>query len=372
MRRDLPGWAEYGLLPLLNLAAALLLTILVFLAIGEDPLAALSALVLGAAGDGEAIGYTLFYATGFVFTGLAVAIPLQAGLFNIGGEGQAYVGGLGATLVALTLGDAGAPPWLALALAVLGAALFGAAWAFVPAWLQARRGSHVVITTIMFNFIAGALMTHLLVNVLIAPGQSAPESRGFAPSLWLPTLADVGAAAGLALPRTPLNLALPLALLCAALAWVLIGRTRCGYEIRAIGLNETAARCAGIDVPGRTILALLLGGACAGLMAVNDVMGSEHRLLLDFPAGAGFVGIAVALMGRGHPLGICLAALLFGALAQGGAELSFEIPTIRRDLIVVIEGLAILLCGAFEGLFRPAIAGLLPRLRPGRHRKAAA
>jgi ABC-type uncharacterized transport system permease subunit len=140
------------------------------LIIGEDPGRAFLALLRGALGDLEGIGYTLFYATDYVFAGLAVALPFQAGLFNIGGEGQAALGGLGATLVVLALGDTPAP--LVLAVAVVAAAGFGAAWAFVPAVLQARRGSHLVTTTIMFNFVATALMTWLLVKVLIAPGQS--------------------------------------------------------------------------------------------------------------------------------------------------------------------------------------------------------
>src|SRR5262249_51429962 len=164
--RPLPPWADYALLPLLNLAAALGLSGLVILAVGENPLTALKTLIDGVVGDPEGIGFTLYYATTFALTGLAVAIPFHAGLFNIGGEGQAMLGGLGVALVCL-----GLPDWplvLVLPLAVAAAAACGAAWAFVPAWLQARRGSHIVITTIMFNFIAATLFTWLLIEVLIA------------------------------------------------------------------------------------------------------------------------------------------------------------------------------------------------------------
>ena len=153
--------------------------------IGVDPFHALELLVVGAIGSPEAIGYTLYYATNFIFTGLAVAVAFHAGLFNIGGEGQAYLGGLGCGLAILAL-DRYLPVWLMIPVGIVAAALFGAAWAAVPAWLQAWRGSHIVITTIMFNFVASALMVYLMVNVLIAPGSMTPQSRGFAPSAFLP------------------------------------------------------------------------------------------------------------------------------------------------------------------------------------------
>ena len=147
--------------------------------IGVDPFHALELLVVGAIGSPESIGYTLYYATNFIFTGLAVAVAFHGGLFNIGGEGQAYLGGLGCGLAILAL-DRYLPAWLMIPVGIVAAALFGAAWAAVPAWLQAWRGSHIVITTIMFNFVAAALMVYLMVNVLIAPGSMTPQSRGFA------------------------------------------------------------------------------------------------------------------------------------------------------------------------------------------------
>jgi ABC-type uncharacterized transport system permease subunit len=168
------------LIPTASLATALLAVAGLVLIIGENPGRALLTLLRGAFGDPEGIGYTLFYATDYVLAGLAMAVPFQAGLFNIGGEGQAALGSLGATLVVLAIGDL--PASLVLCVAVVAAAGFGA-WAFVPALLRARRRSHLVITTIMFNFIATALMTWLLVEVLIAPGQSALEARTFSSAL---------------------------------------------------------------------------------------------------------------------------------------------------------------------------------------------
>ena len=355
----LPAWAEYALLPALNLVLAFLIAGAVVLAIGENPLRALELLVLGSVGSGEAIGYTLFYATNFVFTGLAVAVAFHAGLFNIGGEGQATVAGLGLTLVCLALDSLPLP--VVLPVAIVASALFGAGWALIPGWLQARRGSHVVITTIMFNFIASALLTWLLVNVLIKPGQQAPETRFFAERIWLPTAHGLFEALGVEAAKTPLNLAFGWAIVCAVLVWVFLWRTRWGYALRAVGHNESAAVYAGID-PGRVVIgAMLLSGALAGFVALNEVMGVQHRLVLNFVGGAGYVGIAVALMGRNHPVGIFLAAVLFGALYQGGAELAFDMPQISRDMIVALQGLVILFCGALENMLRAPLARLLAR-----------
>src|SRR5256712_4559194 len=183
-RRVRRAWVAPALLPAINLTLALLLSAVVVLRVGESPTRALRLLASGAFGNAEAIGYTLYYATNFVFTGLAVAVAFHGGLLNIGAEGQAYVGGLGVAL--LCLGAGGWPTVLVIVAAVVVAAAGGAAWAFVPAWLQAKRGSHVVITTIMFNFIASAVMTHLLLHVLIKPGQPSPATRELAPNNRMP------------------------------------------------------------------------------------------------------------------------------------------------------------------------------------------
>ena len=173
----MPRWADVILTPLISLALAFAISALVILAIGESPTEALKVMVQGALGSSYGWGFTLYYATNFIFTGLAVSVAYHAGLFNIGGEGQAAMGGLGVTLVVLTL------PWphwaLALPAAMVGAAGFGALWALIPAWLQARRGSHVVITTIMFNFIAAAVLNYVLVNVLRPVGSMDPASASF-------------------------------------------------------------------------------------------------------------------------------------------------------------------------------------------------
>jgi simple sugar transport system permease protein len=353
----LPRWAEFGLLPLINLCAALLISGAIIRLIGESPWVAFKLMVAGAFGAQDSIGYTLFYATDFVFTGLAVAVAFHAGLFNIGGEGQAYIGGLGAGLVCLAFGSWS--PWIVVPMGIAAGALFGAAWAFVPAWLQAKRGSHIVITTIMTNFIASALMTYLLVNVLIKPGQQSPETREFGAGAVMPAVDVVLAKFGITFAPSPFNLASLLALVACLFVWVFIWRTRWGYALRVVGQNPQAAVYAGISPERIIMVAMLISGGLAGCLGVNELMGSQHRILLDFPGGAGFVGIAVALMGRNHPIGILAAALLFGALYQGGSELSFDMPHVNRDMVVLIQGLVILFCGALENVFRAPLAALL-------------
>jgi len=233
--------------------------------------------------------------------------------------------------------DSVLPSVLLIPIGILAAALFGAAWAFIPAWLQAYRGSHVVITTIMFNFIASALMVYLLVNVLREPGQMSPESRAFAEPSWLPPMHEVFSWFGMSMTRTPLNVSLLFALLCCVLVWLYIWRTRWGYELRTAGQSEAAAVYAGIKPKSVVITAMCLSGALAGFVAVNEIMGVHHRIINNFTAGYGFTGIAVSLMGRNHPVGIIMASLLFGALYQGGAELNFEIPKITREMVVAIQ-----------------------------------
>ncbi|MBP2507991.1 simple sugar transport system permease protein [Agrobacterium tumefaciens] len=360
----LPNWITYGLLPFLNVVTAFLISGLVVWSIGENPLAALRLLIEGALGRGDAIGFTLFYTTSFIFTGLSVAVAFHAGLFNIGSEGQAYIGGLGAALVALAL-DRYVPWYVTMPFAIIGAAVFGAAWAFIPAWLQAKRGSHVVITTIMFNFIAAALMVYLLVNVLIVPGKMAPETRTFLPGGQLPKLDWLMALFGLKLGPAPFNVSFIIALVMCFFVWVLIWRTKLGYEMRTLGVSPSAAVYAGIPYARTVIIAMLISGGLAGMMALNPVMGASARLQVEFVGGAGFVGIAVSLMGRSHPLGILFSALLFGILYQGGADLSFEMPNITREMIVVIQGLVILFAGALEYMYRPAIVRIYQRLAKG-------
>ena len=352
---ELPRWLDVAVLPAVNLALALLVAGVVVALVGFNPVEVLGLLIKGAFGSQAGIGYTLYYATTFVFTGLAVAVAFHAGLFNIGGEGQAIMGGLGAGVAALALGEA-LPAWAMLPAMVLAAAAFGMVWGAVPGALQAWRGSHTVITTIMFNFIAAALLSYLLVNTLKEPGNMTPESRAFADSARMPGVHELLAVFGIEWASTPLNLTVFIAIAAAFTMYLVLWKSRPGYALRAVGFAPDAALYAGMQPKRLLVLSMAVSGALAGLVGVNEIAGVHGRLLPDFVAGAGFAGIAVSLIGRNHPFGIVLAALLFGALYQGGSELAFELPGFSRDMVVMVQGLIVLFAGAMAYVAAPLLA----------------
>lgn len=356
----MPKWADVILIPVISILLAAVLSALVILAIGENPWAALKLMVDGALGSTYGWGYTIYYATNFIFTGLAVAIASQAKLFNIGGEGQALLGGLGVAIVCLYI------PWPHWTLALLGAAaaaaLFGAAWSAIPAFLQAKRGSHIVITTIMFNFIAAALLNYFLIGALKADGME-PATAKFPEPTHLPSFQDMFNFGDTTFFRgAPANVTFFVAIAACVFVWALVWRTRLGYEIRSFGESESAAKYAGINPTKIIMVTMLISGALAGMMAINNVQGEAERLVLNAAEGAGFIGIAVALMGRNHPFGVLLAALLFGFLYQGGAELALW-TSIPRELIIVIQALVILFTGALDNMVRMPLERLFLAMR---------
>ena len=363
----LPRWVDVIVMPIVNLGIALLVAALVVKGVGQSPSEVLSLLVRGAFGSERGLSYTLYYMTSFVFTGLAVAVAFHAGLFNIGAEGQATLGGLGTGLMALWLSHRLSAPVL-LPLMLVAGAVFGMAWAAVPAWLQAYRGSHVVITTIMFNFLASTLLVYLLVHQLKTPGGMSVESVPFGPGAHLPGMDEALAWVGVAWPSSPLNLSVVLALLAAVGVHALLWKSRAGYRLRAVGASGTAAAYAGIDAKRQVMVAMGISGALAGLVGMNEIAGVNGKLLLDFVGGAGFTGIAVSVMGRNHPLGIVLASLLFGALFQGGAEVSFDVPGFSRDMVVMLQGLIVLFSGAMAYVAAPPVGAatrwIARRLQP--------
>ena len=346
----LPTWADVVLVPLISLLLAAVISGLVILAIGEDPVNAARVMVTGALGSPYGWGYTLYYTTSFIFTGLAVTVAYHAGQFNIGGEGQAQIGGLGVALVCLAL------PWphwtLALPAAMIGAALFGAAWAAVPAYLQAPprqpyRDHHDHVQL----YRGGA-------DHLSAGGRA--ETRG-------PDGPGDGALSGRREPANlqgysdpELGLHLEHARECDLLRG---GRGLCRGLGSALAHAALAIRSAPLANPNprrsmrgfrpfrMIMVSMLISGGLAGLMAINNVMGEAERLLQNSAEGAGFIGIAVALMGRNHPFGVFLAALLFGFLYQGGAEMGLwtQIPI---ELRLLVQGLVILFTGALDTMVR--------------------
>ena len=330
--------------------------------VGQDPLEVIRVLIHGAFGTQRGLSYTLYYTTTFIFTGLAVSVAFHGGLFNIGGEGQAIIGGLGTGLAALWLSPL-LPIWAMLPVMLIAGAVFGLVWAAIPAYLQAYRGSHIVITTIMFNFLASSLLVYLLVNHLKVPGSMSVESAAFAPSAKLPSMVDFMAVFGVEWPASPLNTSLFLAFAACVAVYLLLWRTRAGYDLRATGSSANAAAYAGINPKHQVLVAMAVSGALAGMVGMNEIAGVNGRLMLEFVSGAGFTGIAVALMGRNHPFGIVLASVLFGALFQGGAEVSFEVRGFSRDMVVMLQGFIVLFSGAMAYVLAPWITKAIGALR---------
>ncbi len=358
---ELPRWADAFLVPAITVVAALIASSFVILAIGENPLNVLSIILKGSLGAWRGFGNTMFYTTSFIFVGLAVALAYQAGLFNIGGEGQAVIGGLFCAVAILSV-DAHVPGIVAILIGIIFAMIGGAIWGFVPGYLQAKRGSHVVVTTIMFNFIASALLLYLFNNYLKKDGQMSLETRPFEDGATIPSMQAFLSWFGVEVGRTNWNMSFFLAIAMAWLVWFLIWRTQLGYEMRVVGASETAARYAGVSPSRITMVAMAISGALAGLYVVNATMGQKHYLTNDFVGGIGFVGIAVALMGRAHPVGVIMASFLFGILYQGGEELAFATNNrLNRDMVLAIQGFVILFAGGMEFVFKRPLARLLAR-----------
>lgn len=363
-QHTLPRWADVLLLPIVCLLVALIAAGAVVAVVGQSPTEVIAVLLDGAFGTTRGLSYTLYYATTFILTGLAVAVAFHGGLFNIGGEGQAIMGGLGTGLIALWLSP-NMSAWVLLPLMMLVGALFGMVWAAVPAYLQAYRGSHVVITTIMFNFIASSLLVYVMVNHIRPEGTMSVESLPFAPSATLPSMRTALGWLGVNWPSSPLNLSLLLALFAALAVYLFLWHSRAGYRLRAVGSGARAASYAGIGTQHQIMTSMALSGALAGLVGMNEIAGVNGKLLLEYVSGAGFTGIAVALMGRNHPLGIVLSSVLFGALFQGGAEVAFEVRGFSRDMVIMLQGFIVLFSGAMAYVIAPWLARVL-RLFEGR------
>lgn len=300
--------------------------------LGDSPMLVLKTLVQSSVGSREDLGMTLFYATPLIFTGLSVAVAFQAGLFNIGAEGQLTWGAMGAAIVGILAKDL--PAGVAPVVASLGAMVAGGIWGFIPGWLRARRGSHEVINTIMMNFIAVGITSYLTLYYFRTTENQNPETAQIAPQFMFSHWSWFG--------DTPLNSAFILALLTAVFVWVLLWKTTLGYEIRAVGDNEQASRTVGIDSARIRMIAMTLAGMIAGMVGINEVLGSSGKFKMGFSPEYGFIGIAVALLGRNRPLGVVFSALLFGALHKGTAALDLETEKVTRDFSQILQALIIL------------------------------
>ncbi len=335
--------------PLLAVIAAFIVGGIIILAIGDNPVTTYGILFNSAVGLYDARGnftfdnwgYTLFYATPLIFTGLSVALALRCGLLNIGAEGQLYMGAFAAAWVGLTFTSL--PGIILVPLAIIAAMIAGGIWGAVPGILKARFGSHEVINTIMLNFIAIGLLSYLVQYHFKEPSDAIMETHEIAPAGRFARFSTLLAPLGIHFPyRIPLNASFLLAILMCFLVWVFLWKTKWGFEIRAAGANPDAAEYGGISVKKQIVLAMALSGAIAGLVGVNEVLGYRYRYYHDFGASYGFTGIAVALLGRNHPFGVLLAALLFGALTRSGLFVDIFTEKVSRDIVFILQGIIIL------------------------------
>jgi ABC-type uncharacterized transport system permease subunit len=334
------------LFPLLAMAAAFVVGAVFILLLGDDPIETYSLLIGSALSWPDGIGYTLFYATPLIFTGLAVALAFRCGLLNIGAEGQLVMGAFAAAWAGITF--AGLPAIALVPLCFLAAMLAGGFWGAVPGVLRARFGAHEVITTIMMNFIAVALASYFTQYHYKTEGDAILQTAPIGESARIPRLGRVSPG----LPeRIPLNIAFLLALAACVLVWIFLWKTRWGYAIRATGANPAAAEYGGISTGRQIVLAMAVSGALAGMVGINDVLGYRYRYYDGFSAGFGFTGIAVALLGRNHPAGVALAALLFGAFLRGGLFVDIFTEHVSKDLVLVLQAVIILFVAA-EAIFR--------------------
>jgi general nucleoside transport system permease protein len=362
-----------SLFPLIAVAAAFLIGGLIVLAVGDSPKKVYLLLISGAFGlfnnlgnfTFENWGYTLFQTTPLIFTGLAVALAFKCGLLNIGAEGQLYVGAFAAAWVGMTFGNF--PGFVLIPMAIAAAMAAGAVWGAIPGALKAWFGSHEVINTIMMNFIAIGLISYLTQRYYKAAGDPIMETAPIAGQAHIARFSTLLAPFGVNFPQhIPLNVSFLLALLMTFLVWLFLWRTKWGYEIRAVGSNPAAAEYGGVSVRKQIVLAMALSGALAGMVGVNEVLGYRYRYYHDFSPNYGYSGIAVALLGRNHPAGVALAALLIGALNRGGLPVDIFTDKVSKDLVVVLQAIIIL----FVAMEAP-VRGRLARFIPGLAKKPA-
>jgi general nucleoside transport system permease protein len=318
--------------PLIAVVAALLVGAGFILAVGQDPAQVYGAMASGVFGSAYGWGQVLFKATPLVFTGLAVALGFRAGLFNIGAEGQALMGSFVMGVVGAALAPR-LPGFAVLIVATVAGIATGAVYGGIPGVLKARFGAHEVINTIMLNFVAAALINYFGHTGFVHETVHTPELPAAAMlprlGLWWP-----------ALQGSPVNLSLLLAALACVAVGLLLWRTPFGYELRATGMNPGAAEYGGARVPSVWVKTMALSGALSALVGVNFVFGYKGYFESGFTSGVGFLGIAVALLGRTHPVGVVLAAFFFGALSQGGLVINSLVP---KELVDILQAIVILM-----------------------------
>ena len=326
------------LTPFISIVIAVLISSVFIAAAGKSPIAAFAALYQGAFGTPRALGETLLRSTPLIFTGLALAYGFRSGLFNIGAEGQLFLGGLAGAFLGLQLGSL--PHLVAVPLILAGAAVAGAGWAFVPALMKARIGANEVITTMMFSYIGRYFVSWAVQNPL-SDKSGIPQTPQLPVNSTLPKLSTL-------LPFFPTNrshLGFVIAIGFAVLVWALLRYTTLGYEARAVGFNPFASQAGGISVSSTIVKSLCISGALAGLAGAVEVMGVYGRLFDQFSSGFGFTGIAVALLAKNNPIGVIASAVLFGALSAGAGTMQLE-ADVSQKVVGIIQAVIIFVIAA--------------------------
>lgn len=345
--------------PLVAVLAAFVVGGVVIMIMGDNPFTTFGLLLGNSFGSAKDIGWTLFYATPLIFTGLAVMVAFRCGLLNIGAEGQLYMAAFATAWVGIKFGGtvvnifgkeenwswASLPAIVLVPLCILTAIVVGGVWGAIPGYLRAKFGSHEVINTIMLNFIGVALVSYFTQYWYKVPGDPLLQTAEIGPAAHIPRISQY-------IPGmpdfVPLSVAFLIAIVTCVLVYIFLWKTKWGYELRAVGENPAAAEYGGINPRKQIVIAMTISGALAGMVAIGEVMGYRYRYYDGFSDGWGFLGIAVALLGRNHPLGIFLAAIFFAVLKRGEIFVDIETKYVSKDVVEVLQGIIIIFVASLQ------------------------
>ena len=349
--------------PVVAVLAAFVVGGIIVLLIGDNPFVAFYHMMANSFGSLNDIGYTLFIATPLIFTGLAVAVAFRAGLLNIGAEGQLYIAAFATAWIGIKFGGTvvnifgkqedwswmSLPSFLLVPLCIITAIVAGGLWAAIPGFLKAKFGSHEVINTIMLNFIAVALVSYFTQYYYKLPGDPIMQTAEIGPAAHIPRISQYIPG----MPEfVPLSVAFLLAILMCVLVYIFLWKTKWGYELRAVGESPTAAEYGGISPKRQIVMAMTISGGLAGMVAIGEVLGDRYRYYHDFSDGWGYLGIAVALLGRNHPLGIFIAAIFFAVLKRGQIFVDIETRFVSKDVVEVLQAIIIIFVASLQKLSR--------------------